>query len=134
MPGQLVVTADRSISAHRQYQGNIHDRLDSDGGGYALVIAVALDFEIVVAIIENTGRPAVDFQPWQGQGLARQLQVRLFEMIAVQVAVATGPDEIARFEIALLGQHVRQQGIRGDVEWHAEKNIGAAQDKRPFAT
>ena len=42
------------------------------------------------------------------------------------MAIATGPDEVAHVQIALLGQHVREQGVAGDVEGHAEKNVGAA--------
>ena len=47
-------------------------------------------------------------------------------MVAVDVAVAAGPDEIADVEVALLGQHVRQQRIARDVERDAEEDVGAA--------
>ena len=47
-------------------------------------------------------------------------------MIEVQVAVAAGPDELAGLEVALLREHVRQQRVAGDVEGHAEEDIGAA--------
>ena len=42
------------------------------------------------------------------------------------MAVAAGPDELAHFEVALLREHVREQRIGGDVERHAEENVGAA--------
>ena len=47
-------------------------------------------------------------------------------MIVVDVAVAPGPDEIANIQVALLREHVGQQGVTGDVEGHAQKDIGAA--------
>ena len=46
-----------------------------------------------------------------GSGRARQLLVRLRQMIQVQVAVAAGPDELARLKIALLRDHVREQRV-----------------------
>ena len=42
------------------------------------------------------------------------------------MAIAAGPDEFAGLEIALLRQHVREQRVRGDVERHAEEDVGAA--------
>ena len=42
------------------------------------------------------------------------------------MAVAARPDEVADREIRLLGQDVRQQRVRGDVERHAQEDIGAA--------
>src|SRR6185312_7200692 len=46
--------------------------------------------------------------------------------IAVQVAVAARPDELAGLEIALLREHVGEQRVAGDIERHAEEDIGAA--------
>ena len=42
------------------------------------------------------------------------------------MAVAARPDELARLQVALLRHHVREQGVGGDVEGHAEQRIGAA--------
>ena len=42
------------------------------------------------------------------------------------MAVATGPDEITRLQTADLRHHQGQQRVAGDVERHAQKNIGAA--------
>ena len=58
--------------------------------------------------------------------LALQLLVCLLEVIPIQMAITTGPDEIANTEVGLLREHVRQQRIRCDVKRHAKKNVAAA--------
>ena len=40
--------------------------------------------------------------------------------------VAAGPDEHARLQPAFARQHVGQQRVAGDVERHAEEEVGAA--------
>jgi hypothetical protein len=60
-------------------------------------------------------------------------------VVAVDVAVAAGPDEVADVQVALLRQHVRQQRVAGDVEGHAQEDVGAAlvelaAQLRPWAT
>ena len=84
------------------------------------------DFEILEAVIENVLRLPLDQQPGQRMGRSAQLLVCLVKVIQIQVAVTAGLDEIANLEPGLLCNHVGQQGIRGDVERHAEKNIRAA--------
>ena len=71
------------------------------------------------------GRRAM-FELRQRERHARELLVDLFEVIRIEVTVAAGPDELAHFEVALLREHVREQRIGGDVERHAEENVGAA--------
>ena len=61
-----------------------------------------------------------------GQRRARELQRHLLGVVAVDMAVAAGPDEVAQVQVALLRHHVRQQRVAGDVEGHAEKDVGAA--------
>src|SRR5437868_8159230 len=46
-------------------------------------------------------------------------------MVRIKVAVAAGPDEVAHFEAALLGEHVGEERVAGDVERHAEEDVGA---------
>ena len=55
--------------------------------------------------------------------LAGELQIDLLEVVLVDVAA--GPDEFADVEVALLREHVGEQGV-GDVERHAEEEVGAA--------
>ena len=47
-------------------------------------------------------------------------------MVAVDVAVATRPDEVTHVQIALLRHHVREQRIAGNVERHTQKDVGTA--------
>ena len=44
-------------------------------------------------------------------------------MVVVDVAVAAGPDEFARFQAGLLRDHHRQQRIRSDVERHPDEHV-----------
>src|SRR6185369_15763155 len=91
--------------------------------GVALVV---LHFEVLVLVFEDRRRPPLDVEHGVGEWPAAQLQFHLLVMVAVDVAVAAGPDEVADGEVALLRHHVREQGVAGDVEWHAQENVGAA--------
>src|SRR5689334_22938431 len=90
------------------------------------MVLVVAELEVLVAVVEDARRPAADAQCWCGQRSALQLQLRLLEMIEVQVTIATGPDELAGNEVALLREQVREQRVAGDVERYPEKNVGAA--------
>jgi hypothetical protein len=59
-------------------------------------------------------------------GGAAELQLCLFDMVQVEVGVAEGMDEFAGFQAADLRDHHGQQRVGGDVERHAEEDIGAA--------
>ena len=87
---------------------------------------IAGDRDVVVVIVEDRRRPALEFETRQCKGLAGELLAGLVEVIEIEVAVAAGPDEIAGCQIALLRHHLGQQCIGRDVERHAEKDIGAA--------
>ena len=50
----------------------------------------------------------------------------LLEVVEVEMTVAAGPDEVAGFEAGLLCDQMRKQRVRGDIERHAEEDIGAA--------
>mgnify|MGYP003394306645 CR=1 FL=1 len=47
-------------------------------------------------------------------------------MVGINVAIPTGPNEVAHVHVALLRDHVGEQGVAGDVERHAQKDVGAA--------
>ena len=47
-------------------------------------------------------------------------------MIVVKMQITERMNEIARYKIDDLRHHHREQRIGRDVEWHAEKQIGAA--------
>ena len=40
--------------------------------------------------------------------------------------VTARPDEITHFKIALLGHHMQQQCVAGDIKWNTQENICAA--------
>src|SRR5690606_14195187 len=87
---------------------------------------VADNLEVLEAITEDVFRLAMDLQCRQRQRLATQLQLRLLQMITVEMSVAPGPDEVAHFKITLLGDPVGQQRIGGDIERNAQKSISGA--------
>jgi hypothetical protein len=62
----------------------------------------------------------------RARGLAGELELGLLQVIHIEVAVAAGPHEVARLIAAHLGHHHREQGVGGDVEGHAEEDVGAA--------
>lgn len=57
--------------------------------------------------------------------VTRQLETGLFEVVGVKVEVTKGVDEFARFQAGYMGDHHCQERIRGDVERHAKKQVGA---------
>src|SRR5690554_7876793 len=86
---------------------------------------VAQDLNVLVAVVEDrlAGR-----QPELRERvrLAGQLLADLVEVVVIDVAVASGPDELARPVAGLGGDHVREQGIARDVERYTEEQVGAA--------
>src|SRR6266404_4609644 len=78
-----------------------------DGG----VRVVVEDFKILEAVVEQARRLAPNQELGLWIGLAGKLQISLFQVIQVQMAIAARPDELADLELALLRQHVRQQGV-----------------------
>ena len=89
----------------------------------ALVVQHLKVFKLVV---KDRSRFAFDLERGISKGRAAELQVHLFVVVAVNVAVATGPDEVAHIEIALLRHHVREPGVAGNVEGHTQKDVSTA--------
>jgi hypothetical protein len=100
--------------------------LHRDGRGDARVGLVVLQLEILEHVIEEGSGPPLDAEARGREGLARELEPRLLRVVEVEVAVAARPDEVARVEPALLGHHVCQQRVTGDVEGDAEEDVGRA--------
>src|ERR1700730_12576350 len=84
------------------------------------------EFKVLIVIFENRPWAPVNHQPGQWQRRTRELQIRLLQVIQVQVGIPTGPDELTGLEVALLGKHMGEQRIAGDVERYAEKHVGTA--------
>jgi len=72
------------------------------------VRVVAGDFKILELVLEDGGRFAPDDQLGQRAGFALELLPDAFNLVQIYVAIAAGPDEVAGFQIALLGDEVRQ--------------------------
>jgi hypothetical protein len=87
------------------------------------VSLVILQLEILELESKDGPDLRVKLDLWQGVGLARELQTRLLQVIAIQVDIAESVDKITRLQVAYLGHHVSQQGIRSDVERHAKEDI-----------
>ncbi len=87
---------------------------------------IVAHFEVLETVVKEAVRAAQDVQRGVGVGSARELQFHLLEVVAVDVAVAACPDEVAHVQIALLRHHVGQQRVAGDVEGHAQEDVGAA--------
>jgi len=84
------------------------------------------DFEILELVLEQRIGLALDHKPWKRIRSAAQLEVRLLNMVEIQVRIAAGPDKVARFEIALLRDHVGEQCVARNIEWQAKKCIARA--------
>ena len=87
---------------------------------------VVQDFEVFELVVENAFGTTLDCQPGQRQWLALQLFVGLLEVVAVKVAIAARPDEIADTEVRMLSEHMGQKRVGSNIERHAEENIAAA--------
>ena len=87
---------------------------------------VADQFKILELEIVDVFHRRIQFHLRQRTRLARELQLRLFEMVLVKVQVAERVDEFAGFQTANLRHHQGEQRVAGDVERHAEKQIRAA--------
>jgi hypothetical protein len=84
------------------------------------------EFEVFVLKIENIFHIGIDDHFGQGARLARKLQFHLFQMIQINVGIAHRVNKISFLQTRYLRHHFQQQGVRGNVEWDAQKNIGAA--------
>ena len=65
----------------------------------------------------------IDLHLRQGIRLARELQVRLIEVVEVKMGIAKGMDKLTGLVSGDLGNHHRQQSIGSDVERHTQENI-----------
>jgi len=100
--------------------------LHRDGGFDRWMRGVADQFEIFEAEITHLFDRGIEFHPGQGSTISSELFARLLEVILVEMQIAEGVNEIARPKIDNLRHHHGEERIRRDVEWDAEKQIGAA--------
>ena len=100
--------------------------LDRDGGLDVGVGVVVFEFEVFEGEGVDVADGGVDGEGGEGAGVAGELEAGLVEMVGVEVEVAEGVDEVARFVVEGLGDHHGEEGVGGDVEGDAEEEVGAA--------
>ena len=100
----------------------------SDGNrrGDMRVALVIEQLKIVELEIKDGSHVRIDLHLRQRKGLARKLQSGLVQMVEVEMGIAKGVDEVTGLVAGHLGHHHGQQGVGGDVERHAQKDVGAA--------
>src|SRR6185437_8019487 len=101
-------------------------RSDGNRSAKRRMRGVVGELDVLEAVVEEArGLPLKD-QPRQRARLAGELDIGLLEVVDVEVAVASRPDELARQEPALRGNEVGEQRVGRDVERDAEEDVGAA--------
>lgn len=91
------------------------------GVGFVIFEREILEFEA-----ENVFYIRVDAHLREGEGFTGKLLLGLFQMVGIEVGVAQSMHEIAKAEAADLRDHHGQKRVGGDVERHAEKDVGGA--------
>ena len=84
---------------------------------------VANHFNIVGGKVVNVRYFRVELERWKRHGFPSDLELGLVQVIVVEMCIAKGVDKDARFQVADLGHHVREKGVGGDVERHAEEDV-----------
>src|SRR5690242_12147098 len=87
---------------------------------------VAFEREVLILKVEQLAARGVEAHARKGTRRAAELLARLLEVIQIQMRVAQREDEFARFEVDDLRDHQGEERVGGDVERHAEEEIGAA--------
>ena len=112
--------------AHQVFQRSDGTSSDCHGCLDSGVRVVAFTREVAELVVEESLRLPLDHQRWQWTRLPRELLLHLFDVVVVDVHVTTIPGERAHLKAGLLGYHVRQQCVAGDVERHAEEHVATA--------
>src|ERR1700683_445402 len=99
---------------------------DRDGRLDGRVGIVIEQGNIFVSKVGELANLRVQHKPGQGTRSAAELFVGLVNMVIVEVKIAAGVDEVAGFEIADLRYHAGEERVGGDIERHAEEEVGAA--------
>jgi len=84
---------------------------------------VVENFEITKPEIEDGLHGWIDLELGQCLWLACKLELRLLDVVLVEMHIAEGMDEIPNTKAAHLRDHVREEGIRRDIEGNAEEDI-----------
>lgn len=96
--------------------------MESDGNRCldARIRVITLKLEVLQLVLEDARGLAFDHQRRQRAGLPLQLLEDdvIGQMVLVQVTVAKGMHELTNLQVALLGNHVREQSVGGNIERH----------------
>lgn len=87
---------------------------------------VAHELEVLIGEVEQRADLGIDLHAGKRAGSPFELLAGLVEMGEIEMGVAERMDELSGFEARHLRHHQREQRVRGDVEGHAEKDIGRA--------
>ena len=123
VPGDAAIDSDDAVAGHG---GDGDHGLDGDGCFDGGVRVVAFESEILEDKILEACAGGIENHARQGTALAGKLQAGLLEVVGVEVEVAEGVNKCAGLKTADLRDHEREEGVGGDIEGHAEEEIGAA--------
>ncbi|MNV78950.1 hypothetical protein D3C71_1724750 [compost metagenome] len=87
------------------------------------MVPVIHKFEVIERVIENAVRLAADNQLRQLVRLTGQLGRHLLQMIGVDVHIAARPNKFTRCKSRLMGDHMGQQRIAGNIERKTEERV-----------
>ena len=120
----IMVVIGRSKSPSPTH-GNLHDySLDSDGELDVRVRVILGQLEVFESdLVERGARGTLQCHLRQWPGLPGQLLSSTFEVVAIDMHVATGIDNLARLHAQVVGHHHQHTRIASDVERKAEAYI-----------
>lgn len=87
---------------------------------------VVRQFEVLESEVEQVVHRLVETHRRKRAWFTLQLRIDLFEMIEIDVRITERVHEGTRLHVHDLGDHHRQQGVRGDVERDSQKKICTA--------
>ena len=87
---------------------------------------VVEELEIFVFERKDVLDLGVDLHGRKGSALPAQLEFCLLQVVAVQVGISKGMDELSRLQATNLCDHHRKQGIGGNVKGYAEEDVRAS--------
>jgi hypothetical protein len=80
--------------------------LNSHGSFDGRMAIVIEHFKVFKRVIKNGARSALDVQLGVGKRRSRELELNLFKVIGVDVAVPACPNELSNAQVTLLSHHV----------------------------
>lgn len=87
---------------------------------------VPLDDEIVESKVLNALHLPLELERREWTWRALQLLLERLNVVRIDVRIAQCVDKVPGLQISDVRNHVRQQGVAGDVEGHAETHVGRA--------